>query len=110
MGLSRGVRIFIFILLLIIVYLLNVIDYCQTMYAVESLGEQVEGNPVGSYIIKSGYAFTIKIVAFPLLMVVMAILTWMDDIAIYFDFLLLISFTAVVIHNFMMLASAGLLL
>jgi hypothetical protein len=80
------------------------------MYAVEALGEQVEGNPLGFYLINSGYAFIVKIMVFPLLMVIMAILTWMDDIAIYFDILLFVCFLAVVIHNFMMLASAGLLL
>lgn len=47
---------------LILTYLLNLFDLAFTMYMVNRFGIEVEGNPVGRWLIQSGSVYFAKIV------------------------------------------------
>ena len=49
------------ITLLILTYIFNIIDYCQTTYAIQCFGLQVELNPVVRFLFEHNCAMAVKL-------------------------------------------------
>ncbi len=97
-------------ILLIFVYLLNVIDYLQTTYAIKLLGLGVEANPIGRFLFENDCALLVKLFGVLILLLIIGFIT--IKIAPNFMCLsvgLLIFYIYVVLHNFSQLKQAGIL-
>ena len=47
---------------LIVIYMLNIIDLIATMLLVKRFGIQIEGNPIGTWLIETNFVWFVKIV------------------------------------------------
>lgn len=47
---------------LIVIYMLNIIDLIATMLLVKRFGIQIEGNPIGTWLIETNLVWFVKIV------------------------------------------------
>lgn len=92
------------IIFLIIIFILNIIDYGQTMYAVSICGLIVEANPIARFFIRSGYGWVPKFIVTPLLLALMGWLIHYEPKARWIAYVLLIFYIVVVANNFIMLA------
>lgn len=95
------------VVLLIIIYLLNLVDYWQTTLAISLCGIGVELNPIARFLIENDYGWVVKIIVFAALLVVMGFLVHKIPSQIYMIYVLAIVFCIVVIHNFIMLTRMG---
>lgn len=91
------------IISLIIIFILNCIDYGQTMYAVSICGLAVEANPIARFFIGSGYGWVPKFVIMPLILALMGYLVRKEPKARWPIYILLVFYVVVVINNFIML-------
>lgn len=95
---------------LIIIYILNLIDYWQTMTAVQFFGIGVEANPIARILINSGYGWFAKIVIVPILLSLLGFVIYKQEIKIYQKiqsmtiYVMLIYYIIVVINNFIVLS------
>lgn len=97
------------IILLIIIYILNIIDYFQTIYAIKLFGIDVEVNPIGRLLLANNYAWIAKLIFVPTVLIIIGIIIKIDKKQIWVIYFLLIWFACVVAHNFIMLYQTGLL-
>lgn len=106
------------IISLIMIYLLSIVDYFQTIYAVNIFGIGIELNPIARFLISHNCGFIAKLIVVPILLTVIfwiaryfKRLSWTVELKILsfgVYFLLTIGFL-VVIHNFIVLANIGIL-
>ena len=59
------------IVLLSLIYILNLIDYFQTVYLTSLFGIGVEINPIAAFLITNGYWDIVKLLIIPLLLIAM---------------------------------------
>jgi hypothetical protein len=97
------------VIALVILYILNLTDYLQTVYAISNFGLAAEVNPVMYYLFENNCAWVLKLVIIPIVLVItywalkqLKSGTWLVWLITGFYLLL-------VIHNFCMLGLAGLL-
>ena len=95
-------------LILILTYILNVIDYLETLYLVHHFGIGIEANPLARYLFENNLAW-LKLIVPAILLRFYGILVKKDKkviIPIYFVFVV---YLYVVIHNFSVIIQAGLI-
>lgn len=97
------------IILLVATFLLNIVDYVQTMYAIQQLGIGVEFNPLGRFLLENDLAWAAKFVLVPIVLTIMGIVIHKDKKAAWSAYFLFVFYICLVLHNFMMLARAGLI-
>lgn len=93
--------------LLIIIYVLNLIDYFQTAYTISLFGIGVELNPIGRWLFSIGCAWVPKIIIVPMLLVIMGLIIWKYRELSWEIYLLLIFYILVVINNFNIMLELG---
>ena len=89
--------------LLIIIYVLNIIDYIQTIYATRIFGINVELNPIGRYLLANNSAWTMKLVGVPIILVLLGFIIKQDKRQKWSLYFLLIVFIITIINNYIML-------
>jgi hypothetical protein len=95
------------IVLLSIVYILNIIDYFQTIYAVGLCGIGVEANPIGRFFLENNSAWIMKFIFVPIILTAIGIIVRIDKKQIWAVYLILVMYFALVMHNFIMLSRMG---
>ena len=95
------------IILLTTIYILNLIDYQQTLYAVQQFGFSIELNPVGRWLLENDCAWIAKLIVVPIALIVLGIFVKPDKKLIIFPYLLLIFYIFIVINNFIVLSQMG---
>ena len=95
--------------ILIITYILNVIDYLETLYLIQHFGIAVEGNPIMSPLFESGYAWIAKLVIPAVLLIGYGIIARKDRRLIRPIYAATAVYLFLAIHNFSLILQAGLL-
>lgn len=88
------------IILLVAIYILNIIDYQQTVYAVNLAGLSVEINPVGRFLLSQDCAGIVKIFIVPVVLFAIGYIVKLDKKQIWAVYFLLVLFTCLVVNNF----------
>lgn len=96
------------IILLIIIYLLNVVDYVETTYLIQHFGTAVEGNPIMHYLFENSYALAVKLIVPAILLLICGIIVKIDKTYIWAPCVLFTFYLYLVIHNFAIIVQAGL--
>lgn len=97
------------ILLMAALYILNSIDYCQTMYAIRHVGLGVEANPIVRFLLENNYGDLVKLVGFPILLACLGVIIHFDKKQKWALYVMLVLFCFVVINNFIVLFRLGLI-
>ena len=97
------------IISLIIIYLLNLIDYFQTRYVISIFGLGVEANPIGRFLFEHNLAWPVKILVVPILLLIAGYVVKVNRKLVWMVYLLLVLYLFVVTSNFIMLIYAGIL-
>lgn len=95
-------------LILIITYILNVIDYIETIYLIQRYGTEVEGNPIMRYLFENNYDFVAKLIIPAILLLVCGIISKKDKTYMQPIYLATAYYSFLVIHNFSVIVQAGL--
>lgn len=95
------------IIILVITYLLNTVDYFQTLYAVQQFGLSIELNSIGRWLLENDCAWIAKLIVVPIALIVLGIFVKPDKKLIIFPYLLLIFYIFIVINNFIVLSQMG---
>ncbi len=98
------------IILLIITYILNLIDYWQTMYAISLFGLSVELNPVTRFLFKHNCAGEVKIIVPIILLTALGFIVKAEKENIWAVYFVVIFYFLLILHNFAMLIQMGILL
>ena len=88
---------------LVVLYILNLIDYVQTIYAVQLYGLGVEANPLARILLKGEYAWVLKLILAPLAIMAIAYVVKIDKRWTWVLYLLVIFYLVIVINNFAVL-------
>lgn len=94
-------------IVLIIIYLLNLIDCFQTMYAIQLFGIGVEANPIARFMFEHNCALVLKLVLVLIALVVMGVVIRADKRFIWAPYCLLVFYTYIVVRNFIVLDQMG---
>ena len=97
------------IILLIIVAILNVVDYVQTFYAIQSFGVGIEANPIGRFLFEHNCAYMTKLILVPIALVIIGCIIRSDKRFSWTAYFLVIFYLGVIINNFIVLFRMGLL-
>lgn len=101
------------IISLVIIYILNIIDYFQTIYAVSLAGIGVEANPIGRAMIESGYGWIGKFIIVPIMLILIGIMIKLQSNKVlqkvqkWLILLLLFLYIIVITNNFNVLYCLG---
>lgn len=88
---------------LIAIYILNLIDYWQTMYAVRLYGIGVEINPIARFLLENNCGWVVKFIIMPILLTIVGILVRTDRKMAWVVYAALVWYIAIVAHNFCMI-------
>jgi hypothetical protein len=96
---------------LILIYILNVIDYYETIYLIQNCGIDGELNPVMRFLVENDYAWGIKIIGVAILMIIYAIILIIgkDKKHMWGAYVLLTAYSVTVLSNLYFIWRAGLL-
>jgi len=94
------------IILLIITSIFNIIDYCQTAYAIGLFGLGVELNPIGRLMFAADCGW-LKLIIMPILLLALGLIIKADKRLSWEAWLVTILYLIVIINNFYMLIRAG---
>lgn len=97
------------IILLIITFILNIIDYLQTAYVVDIFGAAAELNPLMQTLIENNSMWVAKLIFFPLLLVFIGWIIYKFNFGRWAAYTLAIYYYFIVMRNFYILMMAGLL-
>lgn len=97
------------IILLVSVYILNVIDYVQTMYAIQEVGLAVELNPIMQFLYQNNFVWPVKLVMPVVLLVIWGFIIKADKRLIWSVYILFAVYLFVVFNNFIVSIKLGLL-
>lgn len=89
---------------LIITYILNIIDYFQTMYAIQLFGIGVELNPIARFLLLNGYGWMAKFIVVPIMLTIMSIIIRAERKMSWAAYVSLIYYICIVINNFVVLS------
>ena len=103
---KKGVAIAIIILLLAI-YALNIVDYFQTVCAIQTVGIGVEANPIGRFCFKHNCAWAVKFIGMPIVLVLLWFFIKIDIRQVWAACFLFIFYCVVVLNNFSVLEQIG---
>lgn len=92
------------IILLVLIYILNIIDYFQTIYAIQLFGIGVELNPIGRFMLENECAWIVKFIGVPILLTAIGFIIKYDKKQSWAVYFLLTMFLFLVIHNFYQIA------
>ena len=95
--------------ILIITYILNVIDYLETLYLIRHFGTEVEGNPIMRYMFENNLAIQAKLIIPAVLLLLCGLITknnktLLRPIGIATAYCLFL-----VIHNLALIIQAGII-
>lgn len=96
------------IILLITIYILNVIDYLETLHLIQHFGTAVEGNLIMRYVFENDYALVAKLIVPAILLFVCGIIIKKDKACICAPCVAFAFYLYLVIHNFALIVQAGL--
>lgn len=88
---------------LILIYILNLIDYWQTMYVVRLCGIGAELNPIARFLLETNYGWVVKFIIMPILLTIVGILVRTDRTMAWAVYAILVWYIAIVAHNFCMI-------
>jgi hypothetical protein len=94
------------IILLAVLCFLNVVDYVQTVYAIQLFGLGVELNPIIRFLFEKNCEW-IKLVIAPILAVTMGLIIKLDKNQIWVVWVLLALYLGIVVNNFIVLIQMG---
>ena len=97
------------IILLVLIYVLNLIDYCQTMYAIRLFGLQIELNPIARWLFEHNYAALFKLVVSAVALVAIGFIVNADRKQAWVVYTLFTLYCLVVLHNFSIAEKMGIL-
>ena len=98
------------VILLIAIYILNIIDYLQTVYAVQILGIGVELNPIGRFCLEHNIALPVKVIGMLVILSIIGIITIkIEPRYICVSYAIFVSYIVVIWHNFAQSWRAGIL-
>lgn len=95
-------------LILIITYILNVIDYFETLYLIQRFGTEVEGNPIMRYLFENNCAWVAKLIISAILLLVCGIIKKKDKTYIAPIYLAFAYYLYLTIHNLSVIVRAWL--
>lgn len=95
------------IILLILTYILNIVDYQQTVYAIQLFGLQVELNPIGRFMLGNGTAWIFKLIIVPIMLAIIGLFVKIDRKQIWAVYFVFIAFFVLVVYNFCVLIRTG---
>ena len=95
------------IALLITTYVLNIIDYIQTIYAIQLCGISVEANPIARLFFENNCAWVFKLIVMPIALIVIGLIIKVDKKQVWAACVLFICYCIVVLHNFIQLSQMG---
>lgn len=98
------------IILLISTYLLNVIDYLQTVYIIDNFGLEAELNPIMLALINNEQMWVVKLLLVPLLLVFIGWVIKKINYGTWAAWILAIFYLWLVLHNFRVLWLGGLMM
>ena len=96
-------------IILIITYILNVIDYFETLYLIRHFGTEVEGNPIMRYLFENNSAWVAKLIVPAALLLLCGIITKKDETYIRPIYAAFAFYLFLVIHNLSVIIQAGIL-
>lgn len=96
------------IIQLFIIYLLNLVDYWQTMWAVHLWGINAEANPIGRYLIENNYLAAVKIAIVPILLIALGAIVRFERRVAWMVNAMLTFYTIIIISNFAVILINGL--
>jgi hypothetical protein len=97
------------IISLVAIFLLNLIDCAQTVYAINLFGIGIEANPIARFLFEHNCALEVKLVMIPIALVVMGFIIKSDKRFAWTPYCLLAWYIYIVVHNFVVLAQLGVL-
>ena len=95
------------IILLIITYIFNLIDYWQTTYAIQYFGLGIEANPITRFLFEHNCAGIVKIIAPAILLTSLGFIVKIDKKQIWAVYVAFTLFLLVIMHNFATLIRMG---
>lgn len=95
--------------ILIITYILNVIDYLETLYLIQRYGIAVEGNPIMRFLFEHPYGWVAKLIVPAILFTICALLAIKDKRILYPVYIAAVVYVGIVLHNLNIILQAGLL-
>jgi hypothetical protein len=107
---NKKVFAIIVIILLITIFILNVVDYFQTIQAIQAVGLGIEANPIARYLFQNNLALIMKLIIMPLVLALMGfVIICLENRLVWSVYFLLVLYIWVVTHNFIVLIQLGLL-
>lgn len=97
----------IIIILIVLIYTLNLIDYFQTVYAIDLFGLGIEANPIAIFMFENNCASVAKLVGVPTLLAIMGFIVHKYRAMIWSIYILLAIYLGVIINNFNVLFRLG---
>lgn len=89
---------------LVATYILNIVDYLQTIYAVRLCGTGVELNPIGRFLLENNCGWVVKIIVAPILLATMGIIIRTERKWSWAAYFMLILYALVVASNFIQIS------
>ena len=94
-------------IVLIITYILNVIDYIETIYLIQHFGIAVEGNPIMRFIFENSYGWVAKLIVPAVLLIGYGIIAYKDRRLLRPIYAATSVYVFLVIHNLSLIMQAG---
>ena len=88
---------------LILIYILNLIDYFQTIYAVQLVGIGIELNPIARFLLENNYGRIAKFIVVLIALTIMGITIRIERRMSWAAYVLLVFYICIVINNFVVL-------
>ena len=98
------------IVLLILTYIFNLIDYVQTTCAISHFGLSVELNPIVRFLFQHHCAEIVKLIAPIILLVIIGFMVKAEKKNIWAVYVLAAIYFLVILHNFVILIQMGIIL
>lgn len=96
------------IMILIFYYVLNIVDYLQTIFMISHFGLACELNPIARILFEHNCAWAVKLVLPLILAIEIGCLIKKDPAVIWAVYIVTLLYLLVVLHNFCMIDIAGL--
>lgn len=98
------------IILLIITYIFNIIDYFQTIYAIQHFGIGIEANPVARFLFEHNCASEVKLIGVAIMLIIFGFIIKYDKKQAWVAYVLVAFYLFVITRNFIILAKLGVFL
>lgn len=95
------------IIFLIATHILSLIDYYQTVYAIQLFGIGIEANPIARFLFENNYAWAVKLIIMPIILTIIGVITKIDKNQRWAVYLLFTIYFSIVLNNFLMLMRVG---